>query len=488
MEPIALGSINVLIGPNNAGKSTIIRALSVLQAGNEPFGPDIRIGSAQAAVTLELERTSDIPSWDTALKGDATKCTALLNTGGPLQYLVMQYESPQGQAEARVEPLPNVEPEHFIVPYYSRRKTGSYQEDVRRDFALQVGNDFTFLAAKLARLGNPSFPAHTTYAQTCKEILGFVVTAVPSQGGQRPGVYVSQTDTIPIDQMGEGVPNIVGLLSELALSRNKLFLIEEPENDLHPHALKALLELILESSAHNQFVISTHSNIVACYLGGKVDSKLYYVDADRAVLPPEATVRLVPPTPADRLAVLRELGYSLSDFELWDGWLILEEASAERIIRDYLIPYFAPKLARVRTLSTQGNSKVEPTFEDFHRLALFTHLEDAYKERAWVIVDGDDTGREITGRLQERYPSWNPAQFAVFDQVAFERYYPSQFSDRVERVLGERDAQTRRQLKHALLDDVRAWLDEDTERARVALSESAASVIQQLQGIEAALG
>jgi len=62
--------------------------------------------------------------------------------------------------------------------------------------------------------------------------------------------------------MGEGLANIVALLSELAVNSGKLFLIEMPENDLHPQALKALLDLILESSKRNQFIISTHSNIV----------------------------------------------------------------------------------------------------------------------------------------------------------------------------------------------------------------------------------
>ena len=41
--------------------------------------------------------------------------------------------------------------------------------------------------------------------------------------------------------MGEGVANIVGLLVDLCLAENKLFLIEEPENDIHPKALKGLL-------------------------------------------------------------------------------------------------------------------------------------------------------------------------------------------------------------------------------------------------------
>jgi energy-coupling factor transporter ATP-binding protein EcfA2 len=482
MDPIELGSINVLIGPNNAGKSTVIRALAALQAGSEPFGPDIRIGASQALVTLELEQMSSVLPWRQDVKGETAKCTVTLETG--TRTLTMEQHQPQGRATFNVNALPNVEPEHFVVPYFSRRKTASYQEDVRRQNALQVGRDFSFLAAKLARLGNPSFPAHDAYSKTCQAILGFVITAVPSENGQRPGVYVSETDTIPIDQMGEGVPNIVGLLAELALSKNKLFLIEEPENDLHPRALKALLELILESSTENQFVISTHSNIVACYLGGKGDSKLYYIDADRGVLPPAATVRLVPPTPADRLAVLRELGYSLSDFELWDGWLILEEASAERIIRDYLVPYFAPRLARVRTLSTQGNTKVEPTFDDFYRLVRFTHLEEAYRNRAWVLVDGDSQGREIVERLRERYSTWEPDRFGCFDQAQFERYYPAEFSNRVDQVLSEMNKPARREAKRILLDDVREWLDEDEDRARAALASSAASVVTVLKGIE----
>ena len=108
----------------------------------------------------------------------------------------------------------------------------------------------------------------------------------------------------------------------------------------------------------------------------------------RETLPVKAAIRLVAPTAQARLEVLRDLGYSFSDFDLWDGWLFLEEASAERIIRDYLIPWFVPKLQRVRTLSAGGATKVEPAFEDFHRLVRFTHLEKAYENLAWVRVDG----------------------------------------------------------------------------------------------------
>ena len=43
-------------------------------------------------------------------------------------------------------------------------------------------------------------------------------------------------------------------------------------------------------------------------------------------------------TPEERFAALESLGYELIDAEIWDGWLLLEEASAEQIIRELLIP------------------------------------------------------------------------------------------------------------------------------------------------------
>jgi hypothetical protein len=106
---------------------------------------------------------------------------------------------------------------------------------------------FHRLAARLARLSNPAFPGHDRYSTACEDILGFVVTAIPSDSGQEPGVFVSRDETIPLARMGEGVPNIVGLLVDLALYERKLFLMEEIENDLHPLALKSLLRMILRA-------------------------------------------------------------------------------------------------------------------------------------------------------------------------------------------------------------------------------------------------
>lgn len=481
MAPIDLGPINVLVGPNNAGKSSLLRALYAIQDGAGSFNPDIRSGSTSAQVTFRFDDV-DSPSWEPRGVGPSGHLVVTIK-GHSLDLLYRD----RATGEQHLEQLPAREPGHFIVPFLAKRKVAVYDEDVRESHALQVTADYTFLGAKLSRLSTPTFPAYEQYATTCKAILGFVVTSIPSPNGQHPGVYVSATETIPLEQMGEGVPQIVGLLAYLALSRGKLFLIEEPENDLHPAALKQLLELVVKSSKYNQFVVSTHSSIVARHLGAVAGSRLFHVDVTPGELPPVARVELIEPTPAARMKVLRELGYELSDFDLWDGWLILEESSAERIIRDYLVPWFAPKLSRVRTLATAGNRAVEPTFADFHRLVRFTHLEEAYRNRAWVLIDGDEEGQRIVDRLRESYGSWSPDRFVCLDQPQFERYYPAEFSERVNDALAVEGRDARRAAKHGLLEELRAWLDQDESRARDALEASAGPVIAELRRIESQL-
>ncbi|MBD2055425.1 ATP-binding protein [Oculatella sp. FACHB-28] len=287
--------------------------------------------------------------------------------------------------------------------------------------------------------------------------------------------------------MGDGVPNIVYLLTSLATSKNKLFLVEEPENDLHPKALKALLDLIIISSSFNQFVISTHSNIVVSYLCNTPESQLLRITSVPGKLPTESIVEKVASTLEARISVLQELGYSFSDFALWDGWLILEESSAERIIRDYLVPWFVPRLARVRTLAAGGIDKVEPILEDFQRLILFTHLQPIYKNRTWVRVDNDEPGKDIVSKLRTKYVDWSEDRFQTNDADQFEYYYPTVFAEKVKTVLSIQDRQEKRRAKGELLKEVMSWLDADVARGHDALEQSAASIIADLHTIDSQL-
>ena len=186
--------------------------------------------------------------------------------------------------------------------------------------------------------------------------------------------------------------------------------------------------------------------------------------------------------------LLKHLGYELSDLDLWDGWLLLEESSAERIIRDYLIRWFAPRLSRVRTLAANGTGDIDRTFDALYKLVLFTHLEEHYRDRVLVLLDGDGSGLEAVDRLRNKFAKWPENGFICFSERDFEYYYPERFRSSVLAALAIGSKGGRRTAKRDLLIEVLTWIDENEELARSEFEQSAAEVITLLQTFARSLG
>ena len=490
---VALGQVNILVGRNNHGKSAFIQAIYLLQQGANIRGSDVRLGEEYANIKLSLTVANrmDFEHYfgEDNINIDDDELlspTIVLTRDGGLSVglfsaLKRDPNWSSGQFAAQ-------EPDNFIYTYLSKRKVFGFEREVNRDRTRAVQADLRNVVAKVSRLANPDYVHAVEYGELCKEVLGFRISvhAAEDGNGQQAGIPVGSFGYIPLESMGEGVSSQLGLITDLCMADGNLFLIEEPENDIHPEGLKTLLNVIVEKSKSNQFIVSTHSNIVTRYLGAASDSKIFEFDSTfKSNEIPTSTIREVEPSPEARIAVLRRLGYELSDFELWDGWLILEESSAEIIIR-YLIPWFVPGLARVRTIAAGGTSKVKPTFEDFRRLFLFAHLEPQYRGRAWVVVDGDDVGKEVIEDLQAKYKDWPPDHFTTWSQPDFEHFYPPRFTEQVKETLAK-DHDGKRKAKKKLLDEVKQWSDANAEEAKPEFEQSAAEVINVLQQIEASL-
>jgi hypothetical protein len=119
---------------------------------------------------------------------------------------------------------------------------------------------------------------------------------------------------------------------------------------------------------------------------------------------------------------------------------------------------------------------------------LYTHLEERYRGRVAVILDGDSKGKDVVKRLQSKFPSWPKDAFAVFSKKAFELYYPAQFADDAATALAIEDREARRAAKKELLLAVVAWIEQNEDLAKQQFSESAAEVIEKLQEFERSLG
>lgn len=478
---LELGPVNVIIGRNNSGKSALIHAIHLVQRGADYGISDIRIGQDAAFIASELTDASPsiVKIVGAIEQGTAVLVETRIYEGGGTNFVTSMAGRTINSAF-----IPNSEPDNFIYTYLSKRKVTDFDQYVNREKTLAVRNNLEYIVSKVDRLANPDHPNAQEYAELCKSILGFRVSSIASPLGHQAGIPVSRTSYIPIEAMGEGVSSLLGLITDLCVAEGNLFLIEELENDIHPEGLKTMLQVIAEKSKTNQFIVSTHSNIVMKYLGSTDEAKIFNVELSyQPGTVPVSTVKEVESNPVARMQILQQLGYELYDFDLWEGWLILEESSAEVIIRDYLIPWFTPKLSRIRTLGAGGISKTGTAFDDFHRLFLFTHLQSRYYGRAWVVVDGDEPGRTTVEKLRKDYNSWPSHHFRTWKQEDFERYYPARFAATAEAALSQR-GQDKRSAKKALLDNVKQFCDEHRDEAKQEFTQSASEIISFLKELE----
>jgi ABC-type transport system involved in cytochrome c biogenesis ATPase subunit len=483
--------VTLVVGENNSGKSTLLQCiLSVQQSivGAE----SIRYGAPTGKIRVHMT-AFEAPEFHSSVRG-VVSATANADSSVAMEATIQRDPGTTtftlllpNDTTSRWENFTNEQPHNVLVPYFSNRRTTSMGENVGASYAYGVNTGHQYLYAKIDACVS-SRELREPFSAACQEVLGFEVTTWSSPNGKMAGLEVSarRRQHIPLTQMGAGVSHVVGLIVELLMTSNKTYLVEELENDLHPGALRTLLQLIERSVANgNQFVISTHSNVVVRHIGGLSDTLIYEVERIRGSMPPESRLRLVANEPPARRKLLNSLGYDLMDYDLFTAWLILEESSSEAIIREFLIPWFAPKLVgRIRTIAGNGADDVEPRFIDLHRLMTFVHLEPIYHQRAWAWCDGDEAGRAAVNKLRDSFKSWPEHHFVALDSGDFETYYPSAFAAETTQALAIVDVQQKRTAKAALCNRVKAWLRADVPRGSAALTESAAFLIAKLKLIE----
>ena len=478
LGPLDLGPINLLVGRNNSGKSSIIRAMLAGQVGATlDASLDVRIGADTAVVELTF---SPPPPAFLTRRGSTGNEVDLITTLSRSNGLQHRATWASGRMATEPGPIPADRAEGIFVPILGGRRVANYATQLSLPLANALIDRDDYVTARISALTTGSHPASVKYRELVRSILGVEISAVLVGDGQQPGLAVNARSTIPVQRMGEGVGGALRLITELPDAEGKVFLVEEPESDLHPAALRALLDAMAESSQSNQFVVSTHSDLVVRRLGAEPGARIYSVTQEDVEGLPTTQVRAIE-SAYERLDLLSELGYEV---DTPPGWLLLEESSAEVLLREFLIPTFAPGLGILRTVAANGSGDVERKFSDLENFVLFAHLGDPAVRRAWVLVDGDSSGRKVVEQLRRRFSSWPAEHFQHLSQNDLESYYPPRFADAVSEIRTSHVKDVKRSLKKRLLVQVRDWCREEPATAAKEFESSAADLIATLNGLE----
>lgn len=156
-----------------------------------------------------------------------------------------------------------------------------------------------------------------------------VRTETDASGGQlsgEPYIYFDgRADPVPVENCGTGVEQLLALSTAIAeADRPRLFLMDEPQAYLHPHAESSLMRL-LERHPEHQYVIATHSHQLL---------KSRPLHHARLLTLREGETRVHLPT--EPHAILEELGVTAADLWLTDRLLWVEGPSEVEIVKSIL--------------------------------------------------------------------------------------------------------------------------------------------------------
>jgi predicted ATPase len=331
-----LHGLNVLIGPNAAGKSNLIEALELLHATPTDFAGAIRDGGGPSEWIWKGAQGQRWPATVDVVLGGNTP------TGRPLRYM-LEFSAVQARVEVLDEVVEETEsrPGHDDVFFYYRFQHGHpvigvrdpnpqnqrpSQRNLRRDSLLpdqsvlaqrkdpdlypevtwvgtafggiQTFREWTF--GRYAALRQPQ-SADMPENQLLPDArnLALVLNQVEHKDSRRFNDFLKRffprfermstrisggtvqfylhepglTAPIPPTRLSDGTIRFIALLATLLNpSPPPLVCIEEPELGLHPDAMELIAELLVDASNRMQLIVTTHSDALVSALSAHVEA------------------------------------------------------------------------------------------------------------------------------------------------------------------------------------------------------------------------
>jgi len=328
------GSVNVLIGKNNSGKSSILHAIDMaglaLSVRNwEPFPLKLRLEdlfSAAGNFAIELVYQDDwvltirtheggtSPVFDPSDPGDDRRFQSILVLPDTeVALLRRQHQTPAN-----------------VMSYMEQRRVGNVS-----------GADILYALRFYATRGQRGF-SQGDYDAIISDVREFFpdlegLESDRTEQDVATVVYREHSRDLDLVYAGAGLKHFLDMIVKTKMSQADIVLIDEPEMGLHPDLQRKLIEYFRRRAEENgqQFFVATHS---AVFIADPDSVTVYRVENRRG----ERKVSRVPPESLHSL--WGDLGIRPSDFLQHDIVVMVEGAKDVAFMEHVLHELYGPEL------------------------------------------------------------------------------------------------------------------------------------------------